>query len=73
MPWMLDLLSLVTGTEGQFISEATIKKTSLRVFSQHFDMPATHNMLPLNTVEGSWTQKKRQHTLSNTYLSTPLG
>ena len=30
MPWMLDLLSLVTGTEGQFISEATIKKNKFK-------------------------------------------
>ena len=26
----------------------------------------------LNTEEGSWLQKKRQYSLSNTYLSTSL-
>ena len=31
---MLNLISVVTGTEGQFISEAT-------VISEHFNMPAT--------------------------------
>ena len=59
---MLDLFSVVTGTEGQFISEATVKKTSLRVISENFDMTATQLVIrlqrPVNTVEGSWMQKK---------------
>ena len=35
MSCMFDFLSVVTGTEGQFISQATVKKTSLRVISNH--------------------------------------
>ena len=41
MPWMLDVLIVVTWTEGQFMSEATVKKTCLRVILEHFDMLAT--------------------------------
>ena len=44
MPWMLDLLCIVTGIGGQFLSEARVrkwKKTSLRAISEHFDMPGT--------------------------------
>ena len=41
MPWMLDLLSADSGTEDQFISETTVEKMSLRVNSEHFDMPAS--------------------------------
>ena len=37
---MLDLISIVTRIEGQFISEATAKETSLRVISEHFNMLA---------------------------------
>ena len=37
---MLDLISIVTRIEGQFISEATVKETSLRVISEHFNMLA---------------------------------
>ena len=41
LPWRLDLPSVITGAEGQFIlSQATVKK-SLRLNSEHFDMPAT--------------------------------
>ena len=40
IPWMLDLISIVTRIEGQFISEATVKETSLRVISEHFNMLA---------------------------------
>ena len=39
MPWMLDLLSVDSGTEDQFISETVVEKVSLRVISEHFDMP----------------------------------
>ena len=41
MPWMLDLLSVDSGTEDQFILETTVEKMSLRVISEHFDMPAS--------------------------------
>ena len=41
MPWMLDLLSVDSGTEDQLISETTVEKKSLRVISEHFDMPAS--------------------------------
>ena len=41
MPWMLDLLSVDSGTEDQFISETTVEKMSLRVISEHFVMPAS--------------------------------
>ena len=41
MPWMLDLLSVDSGTEDQFISQTTAEKMSLRVISEHFDMPAS--------------------------------
>ena len=41
MPWMLDLLSVDSGTEDQFISETTVEKISFRVISEHFDMPAS--------------------------------
>ena len=41
MPWILDLLSVLPGTDGQFISQATETKTSLGVISEHFGMPAT--------------------------------
>ena len=41
IPWMFDLTSVVTGAEGQFISEATVKETSVRVISEHINMPAT--------------------------------
>ena len=40
MPWMLDLLSAASGKEDQFISETRVEKMSLRVISEHFDMPA---------------------------------
>ena len=39
--WMLDLLGVDSGTEDQFISETTVEKMSLRVISEHFDMPAS--------------------------------
>ena len=38
---MLDLLCVVTGTEGQFITDVRVKKTGLRVILEHFEMPAT--------------------------------
>ena len=38
MPSILNLLRIVSGTEDQFISEATVKKS---VISEHFDMLAT--------------------------------
>ena len=41
MQGMLDLLSVVIGTEGKFITEARQKQTSLRVISEVFDMSAT--------------------------------
>ena len=41
MPWMLDLLSVDSGTEDQFISETTVEKMSWRVILEHFDMPAS--------------------------------
>ena len=41
MPWMLDLLSVDSGTEDQFISETTVEKMSLKVILKHFDMPAS--------------------------------
>ena len=41
MPWMLDLLSVDSGIEDQFISETTVEKMSLRVILEHFDMPAS--------------------------------
>ena len=40
MPWMLGLLSALTWAEGQFILQATVKK-SLRVILEDVDMPAT--------------------------------
>ena len=30
-------------------------------------------VLPVNTLEGNWVEKKKQYSPSNTYLSTPLG
>ena len=45
MPWMLDLLSAASVTEEQFISETTVEKMSLRVISEHFDMPASQLLL----------------------------
>ena len=39
--WMFDHLSVVTGTESKFISGTTVKETSLRGISEHFDMAAT--------------------------------
>ena len=41
MPWMLDLLSVDSGTEDQFISETIVEKMSLRVILEHFVMPAS--------------------------------
>ena len=41
MPWMLDLLSVDSRTENQFISETTVEKMSLRVISEPFDMLAS--------------------------------
>ena len=38
MPWMPDLISVVTGTEGH-ISQATVDKISLTLSSEQFDMP----------------------------------
>ena len=61
MPWLLDLFSVVIGTEDQFKSEATVKKTSLRGFW------STYDVLPVNTVEGRWMQKRMQNSLSNIY------
>ena len=40
MPWMLDFLSLVIVSKGQFRSAAAVKKI-LTVISGHFDMPDT--------------------------------
>ena len=45
MPWMLDLLSAASGIEDQFISETAVEKMSLRVISEHFDMPASQLLL----------------------------
>ena len=65
---MPGLLSVVTGTENKLISEATVKKISLRVILEYFHMPATkllgykdqsllvittYDMLSVNTVEGN--------------------
>ena len=36
-------------------------------------MLTTCVVLPVNTLEGNWVEKKRQHSPSNTYLSTHLG
>ena len=41
MPWMLDLLSVDSGTQDQFVSETAVEKMSLGVISEHFDMPAS--------------------------------
>ena len=41
MPWLLDLLSVFTKTEGEFISEATVKKKQVGEISEHFNMLAT--------------------------------
>ena len=41
MPWMHDLLSVDSGTEDQFLSETTVEKMSLRVISEHLDMPVS--------------------------------
>ena len=41
MAWVLDLLRVVSRIEGQCISEATVKKTILRVISENFHMPTT--------------------------------
>ena len=73
--------SIITGREGQFISETSFKK--VRGISDHFDMPATrwlsndqdlgfigtYDLLPVKTVKGRWAQDKRQHSPSNTYLN----
>ena len=45
MLWMLDLLSVDSGTEDQFISESIVEKMSLRVILEHFDMPASQLLL----------------------------
>ena len=93
MPWMLDHLSIDTGTEGQFISKATatVKKNK---FESDFGAPWHVSYLAsdkdlillgdnyLRCVSSEYTgwnldtkeiQKRRQHSLLNTYLSTPLG
>ena len=36
-------------------------------------MITTCIVLPVNTLESNWVEKKRQHSPSNTDLSTPLG
>ena len=36
-------------------------------------MITTCIVLLVNTLEGNWVEKKRHHSPSNTYLSTPLG
>ena len=36
-------------------------------------MITTCIVLLVNTVEGNWVENERQHSPSNTYLSTPLG
>ena len=36
-------------------------------------MRTTCIVVPVNTLEGNWVEKKRQHSPPNTYLSTPLG
>ena len=42
IPRMLELHRVFTGTYGQFISEATVKKEqSLRMISEQFNMPNT--------------------------------
>ena len=33
----------------------------------------TYDVLTMKTVKGSWVEKERQHSPSNSYLSTPLG
>ena len=48
---MLDLLSIVTGIESQFILETTVKKTSLKVIVEHFDIPATELVIMLQRSE----------------------
>ena len=80
MPRMPDLLSVVTGTEGQLISQVTVK-TSLRAILEQFDMPVIrlqrpespmmYDVLLVNTAEGSWMQKKMQHSFK--YICLTLG
>ena len=53
MSWMLDLLSVDSGTADQFISEITVEKMSLRVISEHFDMPASQLLLRSQRCESS--------------------
>ena len=36
-------------------------------------MITTCSVLPVNKLEGSWVEKKRQHSPSNTSLSTHFG
>ena len=36
-------------------------------------MITTCIVLPVNTLEGNWVEKKRQHSPSNTSLSIPFG
>ena len=36
-------------------------------------MIATCIVLPVNTLEGNWVEKKKQHSPSNTNLSIPFG
>ena len=81
MPWMPDLLSVVTGTEGQLISQVTVKTTSLRAILEQLDMPVIrlrrpespmmYDVLLVNTAEGSWMQKKMQHSFK--YICLTLG
>ena len=41
MPRMLEPLSILTGTRGQFISKTTVRKTVETVISEHLCMAAT--------------------------------
>ena len=50
---MPDLLRVVTVTENQLISEATVKKISLRVILEYFHMPATQ-LLGYKDQESPW-------------------
>ena len=40
---------------------------------EYLCMVAAYSVLTVNTLEGSGVEQKRQHSLSNTYLSTHLG
>ena len=85
MPRMLEPLSVLTGTRGQFITEATVRKPGQTAISKIIitcyymtntsvsHMITSCIVLPINTLQGNWVEKKRQHSPSNTFLFKDLG